>query len=103
MAASAPIVAPPGDAVDQQRRGDAPHPGAEHEVDAEQGAGGEAAEDGVGQAVADVAHPLEHDEHADESAQRAGEGGDDHPVAEELELVGLQQLAHVRRSLVAGR
>ena len=37
------------------------------------GAGGEAAEDGVRQPVADVAHALEHDEHADEPAQRAGE------------------------------
>ena len=24
--------------------------------------------------------------------------GDDHPVAEELEVVGLQEVAHVRRS-----
>ena len=98
IAASAPIVRRRRDTTDEQRRGDTPHPGTEHEVDAQQSAGGEPSEDGVGQAVADVAHPLEHDEHADEPAQAAGDGGDDHPVAKELEVVGLQEVAHVRRS-----
>ena len=87
----------PCDPTDQQGRGDAPHTGAEHDVDAEQGAGGEPAEDGVGEAMTDVAHSLEHHEHTDEAAQRPGDRGNDDAVAEELEFVGLEEVGHFRR------
>ena len=82
---------PARDAVDHQCRRDTPHAGTEHEVDAEQRARREAAEDRVRQAVTDVAHALQHDVHADQPAQRAGDGRDDQAVAEELELERAQQ------------
>ena len=77
---------PAGDPVDHQGGGDAPGTGAQDEVDPEERTGGETAEDGVRQPVADVAHALEHDVDADQPAQGAGEGGHDEAVAEELEL-----------------
>ncbi len=83
---------PAGDAVDHERRGHSPGTGTEEEVDAEQGAGGEAAEDGVGEAMADVAHPLQHHVHPHQAAQAAGEGGHGQPVAEELELERSEEL-----------
>src|SRR5205085_10772447 len=52
----------------------------------------EAAEDRVRQAVADVAHALQHDVDADEAAQRARHRRDDQAVAEELEVERAQQL-----------
>ena len=104
MAASAPIarrrVTPLISSADATPQ----HAGAEHEVDAEQGAGGEPAEDRVGQAVADVAHALEHDEHADEPAQRPGDRGDDDAVAEELEVEGAEAgSSHVRPRVAVRR
>ena len=66
-----------GDAVDGQRRGQAPEPGAQVIVDADDRARGEAAEDGMGQPVADIAHAAQGDVDADQAAQAAGKGGDD--------------------------
>src|SRR5215207_3018752 len=52
--------------------------------------------------MADVAHALEHHEHADQTAQGTGDGRRHHGVPEELELVWVQQLAHCGYSAVSG-
>ena len=102
IAASAPISAATRDPVDHQRRGDAPDAGAEQEVHAEQRAGGEAAEDRVRQAVADVAHARAARRNTPTSPHSApGERRDRDPVAEELEVVRARAGLPHRRS--AGR
>ena len=65
-------------------------PGADEEVDADDGAQDRSAEERVGQAVADIAHAPEHHVNTDVAAHRPHDDGGDHAVAEELVSERLQ-------------
>ena len=52
--------------------------------------------------MADQAHPAQHDEHADQPAQGAGDRRDGEAVAEELELERLEQVGRAAASRRTG-
>ena len=81
IAASAPIVPRPATRAISSAVNNAPQPGAEEVRGAERSRDRSTSEHGVRQAVADVAHRPQHDVHADQAAQRAGEHGDEHARA----------------------
>ena len=69
-----PDPAPMADQVNEPTGKQRPQPGAHKEIDVHHVAQDSAAEDGVGEAMADVAHPAQNDVDADKAAERA----DDH-------------------------
>ena len=84
MAASAPMRFVRATAL-MARAEASPHsPAPSEDRDAEQRRGGVPAEDGVREAVADVAHALEGDEHAEQPAQRSGQRRGHEALDEEL-------------------
>ena len=80
--------------VDEHRRQEAPQPGAEVEIPLHDKGDDRAAEDGVRQAVADVAHAAQDDVDAQQPAQRAGQHGHRDAGAKELILEGFNQPLH---------
>jgi hypothetical protein len=82
------------DAADGETGCETPESGAHEVVETNSGAHGGAAEDGVAEPVADVAHPAEGDVHAEQAAEAAGDGAHDERVAEEVVLEWFEQDVH---------
>ncbi len=80
MAASAPMRRAARGLVDQHCGEEAPEAGADVEVPLHDERDHRAAEDGVRQAVADVAHAAQHDVDAEQAAERAGSGAASVPL-----------------------
>ena len=92
--------APMADQVNEKAGEQRPQPRADKKVDVHHIAENRAAEDGVGETVADVAHPAQDDVNADEATERADEHGGDETVAKELVLKGKQQKRHYEVQIV---
>ena len=92
-----------GNASDEQTRGNAPQAGTEEVIDAHDRGGCCATEHGVRESVPDVAHAPEHHVHADQATHGASENRNDDGVAEELELIGLEDVEPDHDAVLAFR